>query len=350
MSVRAIARELGVSATAVSLALKDSARVSPELRERVRKLARAAGHVPNARLAELMHEVRQSKTPEFRATLGVISLFPEQRPWSERPIWWHLGVIARSAQARAESHGYKLEHFWLKRPGMTPARLRAILEARGIKGLLSLGSLDPEEEFPEELRKFALVTQGVSIAGRCHRVMSHFAADARLLYGELMRRDYRRPGLAISPTGDRRSDRLYSATLLELQERSFASPPVPILRAEAWNEAEFAAWFDASRPDVIVMHQHPPYIEGVERFLERRKLRVPRHVGLALLDLNPSPARYTGVLQDFERIGATAAEMLLGRVLLRDFAAPVFPKTEMVVGTWNEGRTLRARGKTADAS
>jgi hypothetical protein len=42
--------------------------------------------------------------------------------------------------------------------------------------------------------------------------------------------------------------------------------------------------------------------------------------------------------------------MLLGRVLLRDFAAPVFPKTEMVVGTWNEGRTLRARGKTADAS
>lgn len=341
MSVRSIARELGVSATAVSLALKDSARVSPELRERVRKLAREAGHVPNARLAELMHEVRRSKTPEFRATLGVVSLFPEEKPWIERPSWHHLGVFARSAQVRAATHGYKMEHFWLKRPGMTAERLRAILEARGIRGLLCLGSLAPEEDWPEALRRFAVVTQGASIPGRLHRVVSHFAADARLLYSELLRRGYRRPGLTILVTGDRRTDGLYSATFLGQQERGFAAPAVPILRAEDWNEAEFATWFDRHQPDVIVLHQHQGYLEGLERFLQRRKVKAPRDVGLALLDLNPDAARYSGVIQDFERIGATAAEMLIGRVLLRDFVPPEFPKTEMVVGTWNEGRTLR---------
>lgn len=346
MSVRSIARELGISATAVSLALKGSARVSPALRERVRRAARATGHVPNARLAELMQEVRRSAEPAYRGTLGVISLFPEEEPWRERPAWGHLGRFAAGARARAEELGYKLENFWLKRPGMTPARLRAILEARGIPGLLCLGSLDPEETFPPALRRLAVVTQGASVAGPLHRVQSHFAADARRLHGELLRRGYRRPGLCILATGDRRTDHLYTATLLELQNRLLATPAVPILREEAWDAVKFGAWFDAHRPDAIVLHQYQPFLAGVEASLRERRLRVPRDIGLALLDLNPNPARYAGVIQDFERMGATALEMLLGRLLLREFAAPQHPKIEMVLGMWNEGKTLRAPRKT----
>jgi DNA-binding LacI/PurR family transcriptional regulator len=134
---------------------------------------------------------------------------------------------------------------------------------------------------------------------------------------------------------------LYTATLLELQTRVLAAPPVPLLRAEAWNKAEFVAWTEAHRPDVIVLHQHRPYLDGVEAVLRERRLRAPRDLGLALLDLNPDPSRYAGVIQDARRMGATAAEMLLGRVLLRDLSAPEFPKTELVGGMWNEGRTLR---------
>lgn len=345
MSVRSLARQLGVSATAVSLALKGSSRVSSSLRERVRRAARSAGHVPNARLTELMYELRHSVRPAYRATLGVISLFPEEKPWQERPAWGHLGVFDAGARASAESHGYKLENFWLKRPGMTPARLRAILETRGIKGIICLGSLDPEETFPPALRRFAVVTQGASIPDRMHRVMSHFAADARTLFGELHRRGYRRPGLVILASGDRRTDHLYTATFLSHQERIFAPPPVPILRAETWDAREFTTWFSRHQPDVIVLHQYAPYLDAVEGFLAVRRLRIPRDIGIALLDLNPTPARYSGIGQDPARMGATAAELLLGRLLLRDFAFPAHPKVELVTGSWNEGKTLRpARG------
>jgi DNA-binding LacI/PurR family transcriptional regulator len=82
MSVRSIARELGVSPTAVSLALKDSPRVSAGLRTAVRRLVKSTGHVPNARLTELMREVREG------------------------------------ARQRAEAYGYKLEDFWVNRPGL----------------------------------------------------------------------------------------------------------------------------------------------------------------------------------------------------------------------------------------
>jgi LacI family transcriptional regulator len=341
MSVRSIARELGVSATAVSLALKNSPRVSGALRAAVTRLAAATGHVPNARLAELMREVRRSGGPDYRATAGVISLFPEERPWVERPSYGHLALVLDGARQAAHAAGYKLEHFWVKRPGLSAGRLRAILEARGILGLFCLGSLDPEERFPSALRKFAVVTHASSIPDPLHRVVSHHAADARTLFEQLLRRGYTRPGLVILHSGDRRTDHLYSAAFLGHQERKFAAPPVPILRAETWDEAGFSAWFTRHRPDVLVLHQDQRYLFAMEACLTRRGVRLPRDVGLALLDKNPDQRRYAGICQDPRLMGGVAAEMLLGRIMLRDFGPPRSPKVELVQGQWNEGRTLR---------
>ena len=157
MTVRALARQLGLSATAVSLALKDSTRISEPVRRKVQALAAASGYVPNARLTELMREVRGSTAPGYRATLGAFSLYPSEHPWKERN-WGFLEEALIGATERAQTHGYRLDYFWLKQPGFSAARLRTILKARGIEGLFCLGSLDPEEEMPAELGEFAMVT------------------------------------------------------------------------------------------------------------------------------------------------------------------------------------------------
>lgn len=340
MSVRSIARKLGVSPTAVSLALKDSNRVSAELRTRVQRLADAEGYVPNARLTELMSAVRRSHQASYRATLGVFSLFPVQEPW--RAGYPDLKPFLDGARQRAEAHGYRLEHFWLKQPGMTVPRFGAILEARGIQGLLCLGSSEPEERFPEELYRFSVVTFAASVPSPLHRLTSNFVADARLLLTQLAARGYQRPGLVILRSGDRRTNFAYTEAFLGWQERQRQAPPVPLLRAEEWNEEEFARWYSCHRPDVLVLHEHLPYLNRLETWLRRHHLTVPRHLGLALLDLNPDRTRYAGVCQDYALMGATAVEMLIGRVLLRDFGAPAHPKVELVEGFWNEGRTLRA--------
>lgn len=340
MSLRAIARELGVSATAVSLALKNSPRVSAELAARIRRLATERGYVPNARLAELMGEVRKSVSPTYHATLGAFSLYPEREPW-KRPYRDYLQVVLQSAIRCANSHGYKLEYFWYKEPGLSPVRFRGILEARGIQGLLCLGSLDPEEPYPPELDQFAVTTFGASIPGNLHRVASHFSSDARLLFSELLRRSYQRPGLAILVHGDRRTEYAYSATYLSMLERHFPIPHTPVLRSDVWDQDGFHHWFSRNQPDVVVLHQNEEYVYGVENYLRRRGLRVPKDIGLALLDKNPNPQRFSGVRQDMPRMGSTALEMLIGRVILRDFAPPEHPKVELVCGTWTEGRTLR---------
>lgn len=229
----------------------------------------------------------------------------------------------------------------MKRPGLNAARLRSIIEARGIRGLLCLGSLDPEEHFPPELMTFTIVTYAASIPDRLHRVMSNFAADGRMLLDELLRRGYTRPGLVILNSGDRRTDHLYSATFLSHQERRFSPPAVPVLRAEQWNEPEIDTWYSQHRPDVIVLHQYETYVAQLMAWLTRKRIAVPRDLGVALLDKNPDRARFSGICQDPGLQGAVATEMLLGRLLLRDFGLPESPKVELVQGSWNEGATIR---------
>jgi DNA-binding LacI/PurR family transcriptional regulator len=121
---------------------------------------------------------------------------------------------------------------------------------------------------------------------------------------------------------------------------------VPVLRAEHWDEAEFAGWLAAHRPDAVVLHQSDTYVAEVERYLARRRVRIPRDLGLALLDKNPNPERFAGVCQDPRRIGASAAELLLSRIAMGDFAWPTHPITELVLGRWNEARSLRAAART----
>ncbi len=343
MSLRALARELGVSPTAVSLALQNSGRVSADLRRAAQRLAKARGYVPNARLAELMSEVRRSSEPTYRGTLGVVSLFPEERPWIERPIWWHLGANVDGARETAERHGYKLELFWLKAPGMTPKRVAQIIEARGIRGLFCLGALDPEERLPAALKPFALVTQGVSMPDHMHRVISHFSADARVALDELKARGYRRPGMIMQTHADRRTDFLYTAVFLSHQERFFADAPIPILRVETWDTELVGRWLDQHRPDVLMMHQDPRFVVELDAFLQHRRIRVPRDLGYLVLDRIADRERISGVCQNPRLTGAIAIEMLISRLYLQDFGPPAMPKVELVPGTWNEGRTLRPR-------
>jgi LacI family transcriptional regulator len=341
VSLRSLARELGVSPTAVSWGLSGRPGVSPPLRARVRELAEKRGYIPNAKVTVLMGEVRRSASV-FRGSLAAFSFYPERLPW-KRPGCAYLEQIYTAAAAAAKTHGYSMDYLWHEEPGMTPRRFARMIETRGIAGLLCLGSADPDRPFPDELGDFAVVTFGASIPTPLHRVASHFAADARLLFAELMARGYRRPGLAITYHGDRRTDFIYSSTFLGVQERTLPGPHVPILRADHWAEDEFARWFRHQRPDVVVLHHPADYVRAAERFLRAEGLRVGIDVGLALLDKNPAPEHFSGMVQNPQQMGRTMTEMLIGRLLLQDFGLPKDPKVELVCGGWNPGATVRAR-------
>src|SRR5690349_1212960 len=111
MNVRHIAKQAGVSPSAVSLALRDSPRISDKTKTLVRRLAAEAGYTPDARIVDLMRHLRKPRAVRQQASFGVISFYDSLRPWEKSR---HLTKVHEGMQRRAAELGYRLEPLWVK--------------------------------------------------------------------------------------------------------------------------------------------------------------------------------------------------------------------------------------------
>src|ERR1700712_2083639 len=160
MSVRQIAKQMGISASAVSLAMRGSPKISEATRRKVKQIAKTIGYHPSAKLTELMSQVRTKRQAGSEGCFALVSLHEHPRPWQ---LSKHLAGIHASMQERAEDLGYRLDPLWIRAPGMNYRRCRSILDARNIQGPLCFGSPLLDDQFPAELDHYAVVTVGLSI-------------------------------------------------------------------------------------------------------------------------------------------------------------------------------------------
>jgi DNA-binding LacI/PurR family transcriptional regulator len=339
MGVREIARLAGLSGAAVSLALRDSPKISEATKRRVRRIARQAGYRPNTRIAELMAQVRAARVGPIEGCFGVISLYDHPRPWERSP---HLSAIYESMQRRSQELGYRLEPVWLAAPGMTRRRICSVLDARGIEGLISFGSPDLHEEFPSELDHYAVVTVGLSIKGRIHRVTSHFYNDTMVTLERLSGLGYRNPGLVIGNYEEARSGGAHTGAYLSWRQR-MRSPgrTIPILRLDGLDESRFRAWRERHQPDVVVFIHTSVVVNEFASFLRRENADVPGEFGVAAMTHLLDGTGLSGMQQNQALIGAWAVELLVSRVMHRDFGIPTTPHIEMVESRWIDGASLR---------
>jgi DNA-binding LacI/PurR family transcriptional regulator len=342
MTTRELARLSGVSSATVSLALRNHPRISKVTKNRIVRLARKHGYVVDGRVAELMGAIRIHGAEKLEGCLGLISLYPKPRPW-EDPARNYLQRIQQAAVQRAAELGYRIEPFWVREPGLRPERLAAIMEARGIAGLLSLGALELEDEIPAPLQKFTIVTSGTSIHTRVHRVVSHFSQNANRLLMTLKERGYRRPGAILQQFQDGRNLHQIAGIYLYFTKYVFGDLDVPIFYAT--DEPELSSvdrWFRYYQPDVIIYGEYRRYGPVIEKYLKDRGLRVPRDVGLALIDSSTHPENMSGVRPNMEQCGKSTVELLVSVLQQRQYGLPANPTVISVEGNWVEGKTIRA--------
>ena len=339
MSTRRIAELAGVSPTTVSLALRDSPKIPAATKRRVIAVAKRIGYRPNAKLAELMMHLRLKRHPKREACFGVISFYEEARPW-EKAL--HLQRIYEGMTRRADALGYRLEPFWMRAPGMTSRRLRGILEARGIQGLLCFGSPNLEEEMPPELDHYAIVTQGVSIKTPLHRVTSHAYNDMWRVLKNIRALGYQRPGLVLGDYEGRRSAHAYLCVYLGWSHLvSGTTPAIPVLQLTHVEEEPLMQWYRQHQPDVLIFAHHYNALADFDRILRRHGIRVPEDLGVAAVTQVLEGTRFSGLQGNQHLVGAWAVEMLVGRIMNRDFGYPSHPRIEMVEMQWVDGATLR---------
>lgn len=345
-TVRSLARDLGLSHTTVSDALRGKGRVDPATVKRVEAAAQAAGYKRNPLAAAVMSELRRSRGGTFRGVLAAVDLLePERRD----PRGAFHAELMRGGRARAAELGFKLEEFVVGAAGLTMGRLDTILQSRGINGVMILPAWTPPDWSGLDWSRYAAVYCDYVIARPAlHCVCCNHYRSVTALLARLAERGYTRPGLVIERGRDERMQRRFSAAFRAWHDG--APTMVPPLIAETITAENFRAWFRRHKPDVVIDH-HTEHIA----WMEACGARVPASQGFVSLNAVYNTRPCAGLDQQPRELGARAVEHVIAQLQRNELGVPAWPTTTTIPARWVEGPTVRAeapadRGKPTQAA
>lgn len=331
-----VAQRAGVHRTTVSLSLRDHPRIPAATRDRVKAIAAELGYRINPLVSALMQSRRSGKAVKH-ATLAYVTNYPTRYGW--RPEHHDRPNFFPGAAERAQDFGYKLEHFWLAEPGMTPRRFCDMLSARSINGLI-IGRLPPGQlSLGLEWNRFSCVALGMTLRSPIlHHVTENHYDTVWESMERCRERGYHRVGIVFPDGNDspRVGDRWLGAYFTQ-QLKFPARDRLPLCSELPTTEARFRTWFLKHKPDAILVNNARLLIE----WLAKLDLEVPRDVGIVSLE-HRRDFECTGMYYDPAKIGGLAVEMLIGLMHRNETGVPAVQHEVLLTGEWREHRLLPA--------
>jgi LacI family transcriptional regulator len=311
----------------VSRVFRNSPNVSAETRARVLAVSEKAGYRPDPQVAKLMELVRGHRTKKGRATLALIR--DERADWSPYQKGCNY-VRLDDVRKRATQYGYEVEEFFPAREGITPKRLRKILETRGIGGVLMSVSSSESLGARFDYGGFAAATFGFGLTNPpLHRAGTNMTQGILTTAALLETRGCRRIGLAVSPWIDARSDHTYSGAWLHYQQSVPTSRCVPLLlfsHAELErNEEQFGVWIKRYRPDVVIS-----FHRVVPEWLAKQGLRIPTDVRFVVHDWTSDMAGFAGINHRRDHVAAAAVDMVVTQLQNNEHGVPAVSRQILI--------------------
>lgn len=334
VSIRDIAKQVGVSHATVSLALRNHPRISAALREKIKRMAEEMGYRPDPMLAALAHYRRNKTEAPITACLAWINACPGQEELRSHPEY---DAYWQGARAAAGRFGYRLEEFRID-GDLSPQRLHQVLGARGIHGiLLPPHPLDAEwKNFPWE--HYSVVRFGRALPdSRAHLVASDQVANTLLAFEKIREHGYRRIGFVTSVADGSEHGILFESGTLAAQRFADPEERLPLFflgnHAPAARQKTFTRWLEAESPDAIFTDS-----PDLRAMIESAGLRVPGDIGIALT--NVTGTNDAGIDPQAAEVGRVGLVTL--NSLIQDAArgVPNIFRQILVEGSWVDGGSL----------
>jgi Transcriptional regulators len=335
-SLRDLARQLGLSHTTVSEALRDNPRVKSETRKRVQQVAREAGYRHNPLAGALMSEMRRSRTGTFRGVIAVVDLDgPDKRPVNASR--YHQELI-RGASERASELGFKAESFVIGKAGISAARLDHILQSRGIRGVFLLPVSDnPDVSRLDWTRYAGVYCDYIIERPGLHSVCADHFRTMFTAMQRLQALGYRRPGLVLQKHHDERLLHRWEAAFRSFQDyNSDTLTKIPPLLVNDIAQGTFTAWFKRAKPDVVLCHR-----AEVITWMEAAGAKIPETHGFCCLNTLMNVVPCAGVNLQAGLIGARGVELIIAQLYRNEYGVPEHPSVTSIPGLWQDGPTLR---------
>ncbi|WP_221033201.1 LacI family DNA-binding transcriptional regulator [Actomonas aquatica] len=335
-TLRSLAKELGLSRTTVSDALRGSPRVKQDTIKRVLAAADAAGYQRNPLTGTVMSLLRRSGGQDFRGVIGAVDFVPTNRT---RHAQRYADAVVTGINLRANELGFKVERFEVGPNGMHLKRLDTILHTRGIQALVIL----PAVGFPDlsdlNWNRYTAVYADYYIdRPALHCVCSdHYRSMVALLH-EVHRRGYRRPGLYMDIFLDERLQFRWEGAFVALQKYLPDIAEVPPLRVQSLNRKNFLEWFNRYQPDVVFGHDG-----DVLAWMREDGAKVPETTGYVSLNSLRAPEGSACLDLQSGQLGARAAELVTAQLLHNELGIPAQPSLTTISALLVEGHTLPSK-------
>jgi DNA-binding LacI/PurR family transcriptional regulator len=348
VTLKQIADAAHTSVATVSMALRDSPRISQERKDQIASIAKRLDYRRNAHVSTLMRHIRRgrTKTPD-RPAVAILLAHPDR---DARKKFVFIDRRCRGIESRLAERGYRPAYFWYNDPKCPPERLERILHARGIRGVVLAFFRNFEANQSFHWSKFAVASHsGFALGPMVHRVSEDCIANTVLAMTRLWESGCRRIGLAHRATHARSTRFHTTAAYHEFMVR--ARTPLDrmpsIFMPEApgqWTKSAFMAWFHRERPDAILT-----YDWEIPGWLEASGCRVPAEVSVAVLNQCPSAPELSGIDSAPEHLGKMLADLVVDQLENNELGPPLHPKLLMVPGRWISGTTTRPLSSPPDA-
>ena len=334
-----IAAAAGVTAATVSRALGMDPQISSATRDRIQKLATKLGYRPDPLLSAFARRRRGKSEGSEITTIAYLTHFSTADEWRANPFY---GPMFQGATEHARRNGYKLEHFWLREPGMTGQRLGRILYSRGIVGLIVAPMPAEHRHLTLDWPRFSCVTIGYSLLRPdLHRVTPHHYHAVLTATRRLRRLGYTRIGLCIHDGTSGRVDDLWLAGSLLTQRRT-PDFTLKIFLFDDTNRHLIADWARTERIDVM-LSDNPQALDE----LRRNGIRTPGQIDFATLNWVKHEPHIAGINQRPADIGAAAVDLVVAQIRRGERGIPDIPITSMVEATWVNGPSLAKKNTPA---
>lgn len=330
-TMRQIAAAAGVSVATVSMALRNSDKITPATREKVREVAASLGYRPDPLIAALAGR-RRERTLASLDIIAYVTAYPTREGWRANRF---SPAAYDGACARAAQRGYRVEHFWLHDANMTVRRLAHILRSRGILGVCFAPFPDvvPQFHFPWDDFCCAAIGYTMRRPG-LHRACPHQFQGMTLALNTLRLRGYRRIGVALGRRVSKIVAHNWIASVLMYQYEQGRSAATCLIYEES-DRVELTSWMRANKPDAMIVSD----IALLEWFSDLGT-RIPEDLAVVPLESYPG---YACLDQKPRMVGAAAIDLVIGMIQRNETGLPADPKTVMVEGAWVEGPSVASR-------
>jgi LacI family transcriptional regulator len=323
-TLKSIARETGLSLSAISYALRGAPNISAATIKRVRAAAEKLGYQANPRVTELMAHIRRG-LPVARGEK--IAFIWADTVWKKR----FSKSLFHGVNQRASELGYGIEEFWLKEPRMTSSRLAQILHHRGIRGVI-FSPLHQHHHFALDW-DWTLFSSAILGNATCtpelHRVGHHHYLGMRLALKTLLEQGHRRIAALLNPETNERAKRAWSASFLEHHPSRAKARHFLLLEAQP-QKAPVLRWLKKIQADVLICQS------STAHFLNSTSWRSSQPLRWVVLDKSSEKSPWSGIDQGEEILGAQAVDLVAAQLTQHEQGAPLHPKMLLYPGHWVE--------------